>query len=275
MLEVPAAEASGDATSGGAAVASRSPAPAADGEPCAAGTHGPRGRRPVLLVVHQATSSPGHVGRWFRDHGFPLDIRRPFAGDALPATLAGHAGAVVFGGPQSANDADAYISREIDFVGVALAERRPFLGICLGAQLLARHLGARVDHCPMGSVEIGYHPIVPTAAGRRLGLPERVYQWHREGFDLPTGAVALAVGGNAYPNQAFAVGAMAVGVQFHPEITLTQVGCWSGSNSTRLLLRGARPRAEHLDDHLVHGRVVQRWLDSFLGAWVAGRLPIA
>ena len=77
--------------------------------------------------------------------------------------------------------------REIDWIEVPLREQRPFLGICLGAQMLARQLGARVAPHPQGRAEIGYYPIRPTAAGHALcpDWPEHVYHWHREGFELP------------------------------------------------------------------------------------------
>jgi GMP synthase (glutamine-hydrolysing) len=233
-------------------------------------TAGPA-KLPVLLILHQQHSNPGHVGQWFRRNGYALDIRRHFAGDPLPPTLAGHSGAVIFGGPQSANDNLAFIRDEVDWIRVPLREKKPFLGICLGAQMLAHHLGARVDHCRRGSVEIGYHPIRSTEAGRAFAFPSRVYQWHREGFDLPRGCTLLATSDGAYPNQAMQHGA-AVGVQFHPEITFAQVNRWSGSNPVRLLLRGARPRREQIDTHLMEAPKVHGWLDRFLGQWVVGAL---
>ncbi len=99
---------------------------------------------PVLIVLHQETSTPGRVGNALRALGHPLDISRPRFGDALPETLDEHAGAVIFGGPMSANDGDDYVRREIDWIKVPLREQRPFLGICLGAQMLAKQLGAPV-----------------------------------------------------------------------------------------------------------------------------------
>src|SRR6476469_9321005 len=69
---------------------------------------------PVLIVLHQETSAPGRVGNALRALGHPLDIRRPRFGDPLPDTLDRHAGAVIFGGPMSANDSDEYVRREID-----------------------------------------------------------------------------------------------------------------------------------------------------------------
>jgi GMP synthase (glutamine-hydrolysing) len=226
---------------------------------------------PVLLVLHQQHSNPGHVGQWFRRNGYALDIRRHFDGDPLPSTLAAHSGAVIFGGPQSANDRIDYIRREVDWISVPLKEGKPFLGICLGAQMLAHHLGARVDHCPHGRIEVGYHPIRPTQAGLRLGFPGLVYQWHREGFDLPRDGALLATADGAYPNQAFQYGS-AFGFQFHPEITFIQVNRWSGSNPTRLLMRGALPRQAQIEHHLMEAPRVHRWLDGFLGRWVKGEL---
>ena len=229
-------------------------------------------KKPVLIVVHQIHSNPGHVGQWFRRNGHRLDIRRHYDGEPLPDTLRDHCGAVIFGGPQSANDRFAHIRREVEWVGVALKEEKPFLGICLGAQMLAHHLGAKVDHCRHGSVEIGYHPVAATSHGHAIGgMPERVFQWHREGFDVPHGCRVLATGSAAYPNQAIGYGPAAVGVQFHPEITYAQVNRWSGGNAVRLLMRGAKPRAQHLHDHLVHANRVHGWLDGFLERWVSGR----
>src|ERR1700730_11074531 len=71
---------------------------------------------PVLIILHQETSTSGRVGNALRSLGHPLDIRRPRFGDPLPETLEGHAGAVIFGGPMSANDPDDFVRREIDWI---------------------------------------------------------------------------------------------------------------------------------------------------------------
>ena len=126
-------------------------------------------RRPtVLIVLHQEHSTPGRVGHALRAMGVRLDIRRPSIGDPLPKSLAGHDGVVVFGGPMCANDDCDWIKREIDWLDAPLAEEKPFLGICLGAQMLARALGARVFTYEDRRSEIGYFPIKPNAAGERL-----------------------------------------------------------------------------------------------------------
>lgn len=221
-------------------------------------------RKPVLIIVHQENSNPARVGHWFRDRGFPLDIRRPRYGDPLPETMDAHCAAVVFGGPMSANDPDDYMKRETDWLAVPLAEQAPLLGICLGGQMLARHLGGTVSRHPRDVVEIGYHPIALTEAGAALGdWPEIVYQWHNEGFTLPSGALRLATG-DVFENQAFSFGDRALGLQFHPEMSFSLVNRWSGRNPDRLKLDGARPRPEHLQGHLMYAPIVQDWLDRML-----------
>ena len=120
-------------------------------------------RRPtVLIVLHQEHSTPGRVGAVLKAMGARLDIRRPSLDEPLPAKLADHDGVVVFGGPMGANDTLDWVKREIDWLDTPLAEGKPFLGLCLGAQMLARALGARVFSYEDKRSEIGYYPIEPT-----------------------------------------------------------------------------------------------------------------
>ena len=228
-------------------------------------------RRPVLIVLHQEHSTAGRIGRLLRGGGVPLDIRWPRYGDPLPDTMADHAGAIVFGGPMSANDPDDYIRREIDWIGVPLREEAPFLGVCLGAQMLARHLGQPVFPHPEGRVEIGYYPITPTAEAERLfagTFPRHVYQWHREGFVTPPGAVSLATGLD-FECQAFRLG-RAFGVQFHPEVTYAMMCRWTVTGAARMGQPGAFPRRGHLEGWFTHDGAVARWTDLFLRVWLAG-----
>jgi GMP synthase (glutamine-hydrolysing) len=229
---------------------------------------------PVLVVLHQETSTPGRVGNTLRALGHRLDIRRPRFGDPLPETLDGHAGAVIFGGPMSANDPDDFVRREIDWIDVPLREHRPFLGICLGAQMLARQLGAPVAPHPEGHAQIGYYPIRPTAEGRALcpDWPEQVYHWHREGFELPHGAELLAEGDD-FPMQAFRFG-HAFGLQFHPDVTYAMMHCWTTRGCERLLSSpGAQPPHLHFAARAMHDVAERAWLCRFLDGWLA-REPV-
>ena len=234
-------------------------------EPPLARHVGVKTKLPVILVLHQQQSVSGYVGKWLEAEGYGLDIRRPRFGDPLPTTLALHSGAVIFGGPMSANDSEDYMRLETDWIGVALKEQKPYLGLCLGAQMLARLLGAKVYFDPEARVEIGYHRIRPTpAANPAIPLPSRVYQWHKEGFELPASATLLARSEGAFPNQAFQVGPKAVGLQFHPEITHGMVDGWTGRNPDKLTQVGAHDRARQLDDHATHSPHVQQWFDGFM-----------
>ena len=103
-------------------------------------------RKTVLIVMHQAHSTPGRIGCYLTALGARLDIRRPSLDEPLPATLDDHDAVVVFGGPMSANDDCDWIAREIAWLETPLREDKPLLGICLGAQMLARTLGARGLH---------------------------------------------------------------------------------------------------------------------------------
>ncbi|MEZ5775149.1 MAG: glutamine amidotransferase [Hyphomicrobiaceae bacterium] len=227
----------------------------------------------ILVVMHGEHSCAGRIGQLLKRRGYRLDIRKPRFGSALPETLAEHAGAIVFGGPMSANDPDDYIRREIDWIGVALKEEKPYLGVCLGAQMLARHLGAAVAFHPETRVEIGYYDVMPTEAGRLLGpWPEKVYHWHREGFELPAGSTLLASGHSGFPNQAYAYGRAAIGVQFHPEITYTLVNRWSVVARERLGLTGAQSHVLQMEGHVRYQAAVASWLDAFLGRWLERRV---
>jgi GMP synthase (glutamine-hydrolysing) len=225
--------------------------------------------QPVLIILHQEHSTPGRIGNALQDLGYPLDIRRPRFGDALPPSMAEHAAAVIFGGPMSANDNDEFIRREIDWIAVPLRESKPFLGICLGAQMLARQLGGKVFGHPHGHAEIGYYPIRPTAAGLAVveTWPECVYQWHREGFDLPAGAELLAKG-DTFEVQAIRTGS-AFALQFHPDVTHAMMHRWTTHGHARMDLPNARPRHTHFADRAVYDYSARAWLSVFLQRWLA------
>ena len=220
----------------------------------------------VLLVVHQKHSDPGRVARKLHDMGYVLDIRRPSGGDPLPATMDAHAGAVIFGGPMSANDNTDFIRAEIDWIPTVLASGKPFLGICLGGQLLTRALGGDVGTHPDGLCEVGYYPVQPTAVGAPLFRSiTYMYQWHREGMDLPRGAERLA-SSERFENQAFRFG-NAYAVQFHPEVTQKIMRRWTSGDSWKKRL-GAQPPEEQFRGRRRHESSIVRWTRGFLETWI-------
>lgn len=222
----------------------------------------------ILAVLHQEGSSAGRVGMMLEDMGYRIEACRPALGDELPQTLEDYAGAAIFGGPMSANDPDDFIKREIDWIEVPLREKTPFFGICLGAQMLSKHLGGDVDGHHEELVEIGYYPIRPTNEGQNLmNWPSHVYQWHREGFTIPEDGVLLATGDD-YQNQAFQYGENAYGVQFHSEVTTWMMNRWTVKAAERFVLPGAQNREQQFEARPKYDPDVRQWLSDFLNLWV-------
>lgn len=220
----------------------------------------------ILIVVQHKLSRPGRIGRLLRKRGFELDKRW----ENLPPNLDGHQAAVVFGGPMSANDDSTrpFIRHQLDWLEMAIHSAKPVLGICLGAQLMARALGARVTKDEDGRSDIGYYPVRPAAGWRdRFDGEMHFYRWNSEGFEVPRGAELLATG-DAFPNQAFRYNATAYGLQFHPEVTRGTIVRWT-AEPERLSVPGAQSREVQLRHHARHNRVANRWLEDFLEHWLA------
>ncbi|RFF29666.1 glutamine amidotransferase [Wenzhouxiangella sediminis] len=180
---------------------------------------------------------------------------------------------VVLGGPISAGDEQAYpfLKHERRAMERRLEHGRPTLGICLGAQLLARAAGARVY--PGKYKEIGFAPIELTQAGKASCLaPFRdlpmTLHWHGDTFDLPAGATRLAFSQHC-ENQAFQLGTTAIGFQFHPETDARHIEQWLIGHAAELAAEGIdvgriRSQAGRLSDELADKarRVIQTWLET-------------
>lgn len=222
----------------------------------------------VLIVLHQATSKAGRVGAKLRERGFQLDIRRPPLGDALPETMENHAGVVVFGGPGSANDPDEWVKRETDWLAVPLQEDKPLFGICLGAQMLANHLGGQVYQRPDQMVEIGWYPLSDRDETQRFGpWPETVYHFHREGLTAPDSCKILA-SSDLYPHQAYCLNDRTVAIQFHVELTQAMMQSWTVRGAHRFDLPNAQGKVDHLTGRLHYDHLSEQWLDRFLDKWI-------
>ena len=180
--------------------------------------------RSVLVLRHEPFEHLGYFEEVLRDRN--ISFIYSDLGD--PLDLGAHDGIIVMGGPQSANDQK--MAGELHFIQQALDTKTPVLGICLGAQLIAKALGAHVYRNP--EKEIGWAPVYLTADGSgdpvfgRLSSPSMFFHWHSETFMLPPGAVSLAYSDKCR-QQAFRFHNTVYGIQFHPEITPEMIVDWS------------------------------------------------
>ena len=229
-----------------------------------------RGR--VLLVVHAAGPRIDRVSQRIAERGYDVRWWHSYRGDPIPGPQDGYAAMVIYGGAQSANDADSldFLAAELRGIEAWLAAEKPLLGICLGGQLLCRALGGKVTPHPQGHWEVGYEPIRATPAGADLFPAElQVYHWHKEGFSVPQSCELLATG-EAFPNQAFRYGTSAYALQFHPEVTPAIMSRWTEKAAHCLAEPGAQPAAKHFCDSQRYHAPLGDWLDKFLGRWLPG-----
>jgi len=171
----------------------------------------------ALCITHVPFEGPARIGDWARERGHELCVVRSDLKE-LPSSLDEYGGVVVMGGPMSANDEYRWLANEMALLESALRRDMPLLGVCLGAQLLAKVLGAKVLRA--AHKEIGWWPIHSSADahGQDLALPAGLvpFHWHGETFELPIGARRLG-SSIAIENQAFLFQRRVLGLQFHVE----------------------------------------------------------
>ncbi|MEX2451831.1 MAG: glutamine amidotransferase [Rhodospirillales bacterium] len=185
----------------------------------------------VLALQHVAFEDLGSIESGLEARGWPVRYADAATADFGVLDPLADGLLIVLGGPIGACEEDAYpfLKDELRFVEKRLTAGLPVLGICLGAQIMARCLGARVYPGPV--TEIGWAPLILTEAGKRSPLrhlaPEKtsMLHWHGDTFDLPDGAALLA-STESVAHQAYAWGPAALAVQFHPEITARGLERW-------------------------------------------------
>ncbi len=185
----------------------------------------------ILVFQHVPWETPGLIQTAVEAAGGTVEILHPESHARAEAAFEEASGLVVMGGPMSANDDLEFLGNEMSFIRRAVEDGKAVLGVCLGAQLMAKALGGRVYPNPVK--EIGWDTVELTESGEAdrlftgLGKIIPVLQWHGETFDLPPEAVLLA-SSPACRNQAFRFGKRAWGLQFHVEATGDMVRQWLG-----------------------------------------------
>jgi len=185
-------------------------------------------RSTTLRRLHYLRQVPyeglGFIGEWAEARAVEVSETRPYLGEAYP-DLADLQWLVVLGGPMGASDEESvpWLRAEMEFLRAAIDHGTQVLGICLGAQMLAKVLGGRVSRHP--HAEIGWHQLELLPEGDWLTpfvvADTAVLQWHFDSFTLPPGGVQLART-EGCEQQAFLWGSNVLGLQFHPEFTMAE-----------------------------------------------------
>ncbi len=186
------------------------------------------GRTMVIVLKHVIYEGPGLLLDMLEGRGLPHKIVEVYE-EGVPLSAAGFTALISMGGPMSVNDDDGLLEKEKDLIREAMDRGIPVLGICLGAQLIASSLGSAVYRA--SEAEVGWGEVSLTEEARHdpvlAGLisPLPVLHWHGETFDLPEGALRLALSERC-ENQAFRVGDNVYGLQFHLEVDEEMVQEW-------------------------------------------------
>ncbi len=222
----------------------------------------------VVAFRHVPFEHMGLIAPALESQGVGFEYMDLFREPEAAANLDDVQGLVFMGGPMSANDDLPYIREELSLIERAAAAGKPVLGICLGAQLIAKALGARVYRNPVK--EIGWYPVFWTEDAARDALlaglsgHEMVFHWHGETFDLPAGAQWLA-SSEACRHQAFRWGGNIYGFQFHLEVTPEMIADWVAQDLNRGDVRelDSLPDPEANSGRLreLSGLVFGRWAD--------------
>jgi GMP synthase-like glutamine amidotransferase len=203
----------------------------------------------VLAFRHVPFEDLGRIASVLQSRGVGFDYADLYRDAAPLPDPDQYAGLIFMGGPMSANDPLPWLAQEMRWIEQAARRRRPVLGICLGAQLIARAMGARVYRNPVK--EIGWYQIGLTPEGARhplfsgAGAREMVFHWHGETFDLPSGAIHLASSA-ACRHQAFALAETLSGLQFHLEATPEMIVDWCEQDAN---CGDVRELTEPIDPH--------------------------
>lgn len=185
----------------------------------------------VTVIRHLAFEDIGSFSQVFDNRGMDVDYVEAGLHDLAEIEPLSDDLLLILGGPISVNDVEDYpfLLTELDLLKVRLAADKPTLGICLGAQLMARALGSTIYSG--GRKEIGWYDLQVHDAGEVAGMHwldksnTRMLHWHGETFDIPEGATSLA-SSELFANQAFSYGRRCLAVQFHPEVTASGLERW-------------------------------------------------
>jgi GMP synthase (glutamine-hydrolysing) len=225
----------------------------------------------AVAVRHIHFEDLGILEPFLREQGYEVRYLDAGVDDLAAVDIASPDLVVILGAPIGAGDEEIYpfLADELALVRHRLDVQRPLLGICLGAQLIARVLGAEVK--PMGVKEIGFSPLTLTEEGKASPLAvlgaAPVLHWHGDQFAIPHGATRLAYT-DVCANQAFAVGRAVLGLQFHLEADPAKIERWLLGHACELGQTGVDPK-EIRRQAREFGQALSAAARGVIGQWLA------
>ena len=231
--------------------------------------------RPIAIFRFSETEGPAYFAQWLDRGALPWQLVAVDEGAAIPSDARVFSGIAMMGGPMSVNDALAWIDPLSRLLREAVADAVPVIGHCLGGQLLAQALGARVGRAAVP--EIGWIDVESTDAGAQaawFGGRARFtpFQWHYDAFDLPAGATRVLT--NAFnPNQAYVIDDRHIGFQCHVEMTRDLVETWCHTGAGDIAAPGTpsrQSRDEILHDLPQRVATLQAVADAVYARWAQG-----
>ena len=235
-------------------------------------------KKTALILRHISIEGPGSFMKFFADNDFEcIYVNCPRIHDLDDLDVISPDVMIVLGGPIGVYDAPEYpfLTQEIELIKQRIATKKPLLGICLGAQLIASALGAK-NYRGNGGKELGWHPITVTEAGKNHPVKHldkahtNMFHWHGDTFDLPEGATLLASSEN-YTNQIYSYGRNVLGLQCHSEVTVELLQEWFVMLANDLRTSNELPNVIEMRKITAElGPILEGQTQKFLTSWLKG-----
>jgi len=224
----------------------------------------------ILLISHHQEVELGIMENFFKENNFNINVIKLLDNHIFPSDINNFNGIVILGGAMNVEDTEQFpgLEKELKWLNKIINLKIPIMGICLGAQLIAKSCGAKVGNHKDGIVEVGYKNILSSiVSSEKNVLPKKVYHWHKQGCSLPVNAKLLAYN-STFEVQSFSIRDKIFGFQFHPEVNKSMILRWNEKSREMLISSGAENKEIQLEDHLKYSNSVKIWFENFLKNWL-------
>lgn len=230
--------------------------------------------KPLYVVEHWQLAEADAGRQHLIDCGFDLRLVEPWRGDKLPVLTGEEVGVMIMGGPQMITEASSekysYLLEELSFIEEAMDKSVPLVGVCLGSQMIAQVLGAKVGFHPRDEIAMGFYPLNATPHGQELGLSDgmMVLDGNAQGWEAPHAATMLATSPdeNPWPNQAFSID-KTLALQFHPEVTRKILDQWQTDFASSIGRSGTQSKRAMDEGFKAYDAVLKAWYKGALEDW--------